>query len=140
MELKKVYQQDQLREVFPLLQELRPHLKLEEFLTIYEMAQVRDQYEIVVAYEEGHAVAMMGYRILFDFVHGKHLYIDDLVVSEKSRSLGLGGKLLLFAEEAAQSHECTGLRLCTGINNERAKSFYQKNNWQLRAVVYKKKL
>jgi len=36
----------------------------------------------------------MGYRLLHDFVHGRHLYIDDLVVTSRLRSSGLGAELL----------------------------------------------
>lgn len=82
----------------------------------------------------------MGYRVLCDFVHGRHLYIDDLVTDENIRSKGYGATLLKEAEKIAQENGCTNLRLCTGIDNDRGKTFYEKNNWNLRAVVYKKKL
>lgn len=82
----------------------------------------------------------MGYRIITDFVHGRHLYIDDLVTSEEVRSQGHGATLLKYAEAMAKQKGCSNLRLCTGIDNEGGKRFYEKNSWNLRAVVYKKKL
>lgn len=40
----------------------------------------------------------------------------------------------------AQKHQCKVMRLCTGVDNIRAMSFYEKNQWNQRAVVYKKKV
>ncbi len=82
----------------------------------------------------------MGYRISYDFVHGKHIYVDDLVTSENHRSQSYGAMLLKHAEDLAKEHNCTNLRLCTGIDNDRGKRFYERNLWSLRAVVYKKKI
>ncbi len=82
----------------------------------------------------------MGYRILFDFVHDKHLYIDDLVVASSLRSQGFGKQLLDFAEVEARRLGCRGLRLCTGVENEGGKRFYERSGWAPRALAYKKKL
>lgn len=129
-----------LERCFSVMHELRPHLNLEEYLSIYEQAHKHDGYEIVFIEQNGSVVAVMGYRFLFDFVRGKHVYIDDLVTSEKVRSLGLGAKLLKYAEEIARHSNCAGLRLCTGIDNHRGVQFYEKHGWQKRAFAYSKKL
>jgi ribosomal protein S18 acetylase RimI-like enzyme len=82
----------------------------------------------------------MGHRVLHDFVHGKHLYIDDLVTTVSHRSKGIGALLLKRAEVDAQQLGCQSLRLCAGVSNEDGKRFYEKQQWQFRSVVYKKKL
>lgn len=51
---------------------------------------------------DGRCEALMGYRVLYDYVHGKHLYIDDLVVNETSRSQGYGASMLEFAEKESK--------------------------------------
>ena len=125
---------------YNLLKQLRPHLTLEEFEKTYSEAKTTNQYQLV-GIEEGHElIALMGFRFLNDFVHGRHLYIDDLVSSEMHRSKGYGAILLNYAEKVATENDCSNLRLCTGIENERGKTFYSKHGWNLRAVVYKKKL
>jgi GNAT superfamily N-acetyltransferase len=126
--------------VFTLLKELRTTLTLENFIETYKHAHQHDDYQIVYIEDDNKIVGLMGYRILYDFVHGKHLYIDDLVTKSDQRSKGYGAKLLSYAEDLALKLNCTGLRLCTGIENEQGKKFYQKNDWQLRAIVYKKKV
>lgn len=136
----KVETELELKECFPILQELRPHLKFEEFLDIYKQSQKHDGYEIICIRKNNEVVALMGYRILYDFVRGRHLYIDDLVTTEKVRSTGLGAKLLKYAEELAPKLGCKVLRLCTGIENEKGIKFYEKNNWTKRAYAYTKKI
>jgi ribosomal protein S18 acetylase RimI-like enzyme len=129
-----------LEKCFPVIKELRPHLSFDEYLEIYNEAHSSDGYEIVAIQQEGQILAVMGYRVLSDFVRGKHIYIDDLISSEKVRSKGLGAKLLTHAEAIAEDLGCKTLRLCTGIENERGVSFYEKNGWTKRAYAYTKKL
>lgn len=130
----------ELERCFPIMKELRPHLSFEEYVSIYEQAHASDGYEIVAVEVQGQIIAVMGYRFLSDFVRGKHVYIDDLVSSEKLRSQGLGAELLTFAEEVAKTSGCKSLRLCTGIENERGIKFYDRNGWIKRAFAYTKKL
>lgn len=124
---------------YALLKELRPHLGWEDFQTHYQAAHTADGYQLVGLELGGELAALMGYRVLHDFVHGRHLYIDDLVTNLKFRSQGLGARLLKQAEVLARELGCSNVRLCTGIDNERGKAFYEREGWQLRAVVYKRK-
>lgn len=132
--------QKELEQAFLLMKELRPHLTLQDFLEIYNQSHKTTGYEIAAVVKDSQILAIMGYRILYDYVHGKHCYIDDLVSTEQQRSKGYGSILLKYAEQFAQDNQCTGLRLCTGIENDRGKKFYEKNEWNLRAIVYKKKV
>lgn len=131
---------DDLVRFYPVMKELRTNLIFEDFLSIYEQAHRRESYEIVALEKEGQVLALMGYRILHDYVHGRHLYIDDLVTTASHRSQGLGAQLLAYAEQLAKDLECKGLRLCTGFENESGKKFYEREGWNLRAVAYKKKI
>jgi GNAT superfamily N-acetyltransferase len=107
-----VQTKSELERCYPVMKELRPHLSFEEYVSIYEQAHASDGYEIVAVEVQGQIIAVMGFRFLSDFVRGKHVYIDDLVSSEKLRSQGLGAELLLFAEEVARTSGCKSLRLC----------------------------
>ncbi|MFA6237981.1 MAG: GNAT family N-acetyltransferase [Bacteriovorax sp.] len=129
-----------LERFFPVMKELRTNLSFDNFLNTYEKAHLHDGYEILGVEAENKIIAVMGYRILYDFVHGKHIYIDDLVTTEKFRSRGIGALFLKHAEKIAKDHNCSGLRLCTGVENESGKKFYESQQWKMRAVVYKKKI
>lgn len=136
----KVKNQDELERCFSVMKELRPHLSKEEYLSIFQAAQHEGQYEILALEEDNKILALMGYRILTDFVRGRHLYIDDLVSSESVRSKGLGAELLKHAERIALEKNCKVLRLCTGIENQRGMNFYENNGWLKRAYAYVKKI
>lgn len=123
---------------FTLLVDLRPHLDFATFVERCRAAQMADAYTLYGAYQDGELVGVMGLRTLVDLLHGRHLYIDDLVVAPAVRSQGVGRQLLEFAERLAAEAGGVGLRLCTGIDHEPAKRFYVREGWSARAVAFKK--
>lgn len=135
-----VKNKNELERCYPVMKELRPQLSFDDYISIYNESHTADGYEIVAVEEKGQILAVMGYRFLSDYVRGKHVYVDDLVSTEKARSQGLGAELLKFAEKIAESNGCKSLRLCTGIENERGVKFYDRNGWTKRAFAYTKKL
>lgn len=120
------------------MKELRSHLNYDQFRSLVAAAQQADQYQLFMALQNDVVIGAMGLRILFDLVHGKHLYVDDLVTTEKCRSTGVGAALLTHAEQMAQAMGCQSLRLCTGITNDRGRQFYERQGWAFKSVVYKK--
>ncbi len=138
VEIREIAGPEELRQGFEVLRELRAHLTLPEFHEICGAAMAKDDYRLIGAFENNECLAVMGYRILFDFVHGKHVYIDDLVVTAHRRSKGIGLELLRYAEKIAKDLRCKGLRLCTGVDRKDAQRFYERNGWKARAVAYKK--
>lgn len=125
---------------FPVMKELRTHIDMDMFTSVIEAAHSEGGYRLVAIERGDQILALMGYRILTDFVHGRHLYVDDLVTTKDHRSAGHGARLLKYAEARARELDCVGLRLCTGIENEAGKRFYEREGWALRAVAFKKKL
>lgn len=131
---------EEIETVYELLKELRTTITKEEFNEIYFAAKKADQFTFYGYYINQDCVGLMGLRYLHDYVHKFHLYIDDLVVKKDFRSQGVGAILLEFAEDLAKAKFCTGLRLCTGIDNKEGIRFYERENWSARALAYKKKI
>lgn len=129
-----------LERAYPLLRELRTELAFTDFIDLYEKARRADEFRLVGAFDGDVCVGLMGYRVLHDFVHGRHLYIDDLVTTGSRRSTGVGARLLNHAEKEARRLDCQGLRLCTGIANESARRFYEREGWEAKSVAFKKKI
>lgn len=141
MHPRPISSEAELKLAFPVLKELRPDLTFEALRKLWsEEAAKPDGYRALGCFEGRDCVAYMGYRILDDFVHGRHVYVDDLVTKASLRSQGIGALLLGHAEAIAREARCVGLRLCTGIDNEAGKRFYEREGWALRAVVFKKRL
>jgi len=138
-QLKEI-SESQVASVFPLMKELRTHLTVEDFVRLYKEAKLRDDYRLIALTRGDICYALMGCRVLYDLVHGKHLYIDDLVVTKDMRSQGLGKMLLQHAVQVAKDEECQGLRLCTGVENQDGRRFYEREGWTARALAYKMKL
>lgn len=137
MELREFTSEQELELAYPVLVLLRPHLTKESCRDIF-FASREAGYTLLGMVEEERCVALMGFRILTDFVHGKHLYIDDLVVLPARRSQGIGEKLLEKAEVIARKEGCRGMRLCTGTENTRAITFYECCGWKPKALAFKK--
>lgn len=123
---------------YDVLQELRPRLTWTQFVCMNAMATARDEFRLVGLFEGQDCVAVMGYRVLYDFVHGKHVYVDDLVVTRRMRSRGVGAMLLAYAERRARELECDALRLCAGAENSAAVTFCERNGWKGGSIAFKK--
>jgi ribosomal protein S18 acetylase RimI-like enzyme len=109
---------------FPLMQQLRPHLSSEaEFIARWRRQQTAG-YRLIGLWENGRLLALAGFRILENLVHGAHLYVDDLVTSEEARGQGHGGRLLRHLREEARAVECQKLLLDTPLSNVLAHRFY----------------
>jgi ribosomal protein S18 acetylase RimI-like enzyme len=130
----------ELKRCYTVMYELRPHLSESDFFKFYKLAYEADGYQMMYLQVGDDIRAVMGYRQLTDFVRGPHLYIDDLVTSEKYRSQGCGAELLKQAELVAAEKGLQVLRLCTGIDNANGIRFYEKNNWIRRTYSYVKKI
>lgn len=136
--LREIETIEDRQRAYEVLQELRPKLTWTQFVCMNATAAARDEFRLVGLFDDGDCVAVMGYRILYDFVHGKHVYVDDLVVTNRHRSRGIGANLLAYAERRARELGCDGLRLCTGVENSNAISFYERNGWNGASIAFKK--
>lgn len=136
--IRTIETEDSWREVFEVVKQLRTHLNYDQFRGLCEQAARQGGYQMDGYFEDNHCVGAIGYRVLTDLVRGQHLYIDDLVVADTHRSRGLGAELLKHAETVARERDCKSLRLCTGIQNEGGKRFYEREGWALRSIAYVK--
>ena len=132
--------QSDVTRCFPVIRELRPHLSESDFVALYARMNRDEGYRLLALEEGGTIVAVMGYRYITDFIRGRHLYVDDLVATETRRSAGLGARLLDLAADLARAEGCRFMRLCTGIENDRGVSFYEKNGWTRRAYAFTRAL
>jgi GNAT superfamily N-acetyltransferase len=56
--------------------------------------------------------------------------INGLVVSESSRSLGAGARLLEAAEAWARTKKCEGMSVRSNVIRDRAHAFYERNGYE----------
>jgi GNAT superfamily N-acetyltransferase len=138
VEIKRLSTPEELSAGYQVLKELRKGLSPEKFAEIRTEAERMDGYTLMGAWSDGSLAGVMGYRFQYDFVRGKHLYIDDLVTTESMRGKGVGAELLRHAERIARENQCSVLRLCAVLENEGGLRFYQREGWTRRAFAFQK--
>lgn len=115
--------EDQILRCFPVMAELRPHLKEAEFAARVKRQQ-RSGYHLAFLTDKGKVMALAGYRFSESLSWGKFLYVDDLVTTAKSQSKGYGQRLFRWLLKQAKSRDCDQLHLDSGVQRFGAHRFY----------------
>lgn len=83
-------------------------------------------FEALLAERDGGAIGLALFFYTYSSWRGEPgIYIQDLVVSEQARGLGLGRRLIAAAVSHASRHGATHLRLSVEHDNEQAIGFYK---------------
>jgi GNAT superfamily N-acetyltransferase len=124
VEIRHVEQLAEIGECFAVMAELRPNLQdVDSF--IRQVARQREQgYRLSAAWSGGRIVGVVGYRLQENFLHGRHVFVDDLVVREEFRSDGVGALMLSAARAYAREQRCGHFVLETGLHKVLAQRFY----------------
>lgn len=107
-----------------LMQQLRPQLtSADEWLARWR-CQREEGYRLLARYDGEAPVALAGYRVQHNLVHGRFLYVDDLVTDARQRSGGHGAALLARLKQEGMELGCAKLVLDTGLGNALGQRFY----------------
>jgi GNAT superfamily N-acetyltransferase len=107
-----------------LMRQLRPHLTdRDEFLARWRR-QAAGGYRLLAVRRGGRPIALAGFRVQENLIHGRFLYVDDLVTDEAERSTGLGRRLIQRLTEEARALGCDRLVLDTALGNALGQRFY----------------
>lgn len=85
-------------------------------------------FEFIVAEVDGRVQGMAFYYFCFSTWRGRYLYLEDLVVRQDFRRLGLGSKLFESIIEIAKEEDCRQMGWQVLDWNEPAINFYKKYN------------
>ena len=88
----------EIERCFDVMSELRTHLVQNQFLGTVRDMELQG-FQLAYLEEDEKVVAVAGYRIAKNLFLGKHLYIDDLVTSQKIRSKGYGKTLYMWLRD-----------------------------------------
>jgi len=124
LEMKLLQGKEALLQAFPVFQQLRPFVHDAEAFLAQVARQEKQGYQLLAAWQGPEIVGLAGYRELENFIYGKFVYIDDLVVLAQSRRLGVGEQLIHSVRQYAQQQGCQHLILDTALNNALAQRFY----------------
>ncbi|MGH6739357.1 MAG: GNAT family N-acetyltransferase [Bradyrhizobium sp.] len=121
---------------FPVMRLLRPHLHDATELVTRVARQRAAGYRLLAAWRGDAADGLAGYRVTENLIHGRFLYVDDLVTAEGERRLGLGARLLDAVADEGRRLGCGLLVLDTGLDNVLAQRFYFRQHMLMRAVRF----
>ena len=118
---------DDILRCFPLMADLRPHLREDEFVSRVRGQQREHGYRLAVLEEDGAVRAVAGFRIAECLAWGRFLYVDDLVTARSVRFRGYGQQLFDWLLAEARREGCEQLHLDSGVQRYEAHGFYLKN-------------
>jgi ribosomal protein S18 acetylase RimI-like enzyme len=121
---------------FALMRQLRPRLASTRDFEARWRRQAEGGYRAAAAWAEAWPLALAGFRVLENFVHGRYLYVDDLVVDEAERGRGLGAALMVWLKEEGRALGCDSLVLDTALANATAQRFYRRQGLSDRALRF----
>jgi GNAT superfamily N-acetyltransferase len=140
MEITELHTEEEFREVFPLMKQLRTYLTEETFLRITE-EMVWDGYRLFALREGAETVALAGVAVRLNLGYGRHLWVYELVTKEDRRSEGIGKQLLDRLEELARQEGCERIALSSNVRRKDAHRFYEeKAGYERRSYLYSKAL
>jgi len=125
MKIRLADTDNQIKQCYSLMRQLRPHVTQKIFLP-----SVREQqaggYQIAMLEHENKIVAVAGFRLGKNLAWGDFLYVDDLVTCSNQRSQGYGKALLSWLKTYAANKGCQQLHLDSGLQRKEAHKFYER--------------
>jgi ribosomal protein S18 acetylase RimI-like enzyme len=125
---------------FPLMRQLRPHLTSAADFRDRWRRQSAEGYRLVALWERDGPIALAGYRVTENLVHGRFLYVDDLVTRADCRRGGLGARLLDHLKAEGRARHCAKLVLDTDLGNGLAHRFYYRQGLLAAALRFNQAL
>jgi GNAT superfamily N-acetyltransferase len=114
----------QIQATYGIMKQLRPHVPESDYVRLVKMQQSEQGYRLAALAEAGQTTCVAGFRIGHSLAWGRHMYVDDLVTDEVSRSRGAGKAMLDWLVEYARAERCGELHLDSGVQRHEAHRFY----------------
>nr|WP_078430871.1 GNAT family N-acetyltransferase [Alkalihalobacterium alkalinitrilicum] len=138
--IRELTTENEWREAFEIMKELRTELSEVEFLQLREEMQSQG-YKLYALCDSEKIVAVTGFIVLTNLYSGKHVWVNDLVSTATERSKGYGKILLEFVERWAIEKNCSNIALSSGIQRTDAHRFYEeKMGYDKPSFVFKKSI
>ena len=115
---------DEIERCFPVMSELRPHLREGEFVERVRRQGRQSGFQLVYLSVDDDVKAVAGVRIAEWLAGGTSLEIEDLVAASGDRSKGYGGKLFDWIVEYARQNGCDEIKLVSAVTRFAAHRFY----------------
>ena len=119
-----------LARTWPVMKQLRPHLDYEAYAAMVRRMRAGDGFRVLAASRDGVVVGVAGIRPMELLYAGRILQIDDLVVDEAARSLGVGQALIEAVKVLAKSEGRAEVHLDSAMRRTDAHRFYDREGFE----------
>ena len=131
---------DELKQAFPVVRQLRPHLNEDEYIETAGI-MISNGYQIFCVFEDSEIVSYAGIAVLTNLYYGKHIWVYELVTDETKRGKGYGNLLLSHIEKYGKDNSLNCIALSSGLQREKAHNFYEKAmDYDKVSYIFKKNL
>jgi len=130
----------EIARLFPVIRELRPHLKDGDDLVARVRRQERQGYRLIYVEDAGAPVSCAGFRFAEHLFAERALYVDDLICVESHRGKGFAEALMRWMETHAREQGCETFHLDSGTQRLRAHHFYFRLGLSITSFHFVKKL
>jgi GNAT superfamily N-acetyltransferase len=129
---------DAFERAVTILLELRTHLDRETAIARIAEQEQAHGYELHASLRGAQPIAVAGFRVVQTLARGKHLHLDDLVVTSSERGNGTGKALLAHVESEARRR---GLAAVFLDARPEAINFYERAGYEPHtAPLYRRRL
>ncbi len=128
--------EQEIRNCYAVMSQLRPHLSLENFVEQVKRQMKDSNFRLVYLSENAEIKAVAGIRVAEWLGTGKNLEIEDLVADENERSQGFGGKLFDWIVEYAKGENCNLIKLVSHVSRFDAHRFYLSKRMKIEAHYF----
>ena len=128
---------EDLRQTWPVMRQLRPHLTEDEYVGMAR-AMAAEGYRVAAGRDDdGRVVVVAGFRYMTMLYVGRLLYLDDLVADENARSHGHGKAMLDWLKQQARENGCNELQLISHTKREGAHRFYFREGFGIECFEFR---
>ena len=141
MNVKLAESDADIARIYPVMRELRPHVKsAEDFLVRVRRQQAGSGWRLIYVEDGGAPVAAAGFRVSEWLAWGRALYVDDLICIESHRGKGFAEALMVWMENEARKEGCGEFHLDSGTHRLGAHRFYHRLKLAIASFHFQKKL
>jgi ribosomal protein S18 acetylase RimI-like enzyme len=126
-DIRIVDKESEVAACYELMRQLRPHLTSEQEFVERWKRQAEAGYRLIALWGGAQPIALAGFRVQDNLVHGRHFYVDDLVTEETCRGGGYGHVLMERLKAEGRAFGCAKLVLDTALANTLGQRFYYRH-------------
>jgi|UPI00039BCCF9 GNAT superfamily N-acetyltransferase len=131
--IKTATTDEEIKNCFSVMVQLRPNLSEDSFVN--SVRELMGEGYILAYLSDANAIkAVAGFKEQKNLFLGKHLYIEDLVTDENSRSNGYGKQMLEWLANRGKENGCSVIHLDSGVQRHEAHKSYL--NQDMKIICY----